>query len=199
MSNHVHLLLQEGSEPVSTTVKRFGVRYVGWFNRKYDRVGHLFQDRFVSRPVEDDADLLMVLLYIHFNPVVAGLCAEPADYPWSSRSTLGNPRSLVSLDRLTRLVPLEAILVGEDSRVAEFADQPYEGPAVAAPRRTDAQVWDVLSQLTGAASASDFQRLAPQVQRASLDRLRAAGASVRQLSRLTGLNRNLIWRWGASS
>ncbi len=57
MDNHVHLVLRTGIEPIGSTVRRIGVRYAGWFNRKYDRVGHLFQDRFKSVPVDDDAHL----------------------------------------------------------------------------------------------------------------------------------------------
>jgi REP element-mobilizing transposase RayT len=53
MTNHVHLVLQTPDEPISLVMKRLGVRYVGWFNRKYSRVGHLFQDRFASIRVED--------------------------------------------------------------------------------------------------------------------------------------------------
>lgn len=48
MDNHVHLVLRTGAEPLGAVVKRLGVRYVARFNRRYDRVGHLFQDRFKS-------------------------------------------------------------------------------------------------------------------------------------------------------
>ncbi len=55
MSNHVHLILRTPGEAIGKVLQRLGVRYAGWFNRKYGRVGHLFQDRFMSLPVEDDA------------------------------------------------------------------------------------------------------------------------------------------------
>lgn len=84
MSNHVHLLLQAGNEDVGQVMKRIGASYVRWYNSKYQRVGHLFQDRFLSEAVEDDTYLLTVLRYIHQNPVKAGLAADCADYPWSS-------------------------------------------------------------------------------------------------------------------
>ncbi len=53
------------------------MRYAGWFNRKYDRVGHLFQDRFKSVPVDDDAHLITLLRYVWNNPVEAGLVERP--------------------------------------------------------------------------------------------------------------------------
>jgi hypothetical protein len=60
------------------------VRYVAWFNMKYARVGHLFQDRFKSEAVETDSYFVSVLRYLYQNPVKAGLCrrldTEPPVY-----------------------------------------------------------------------------------------------------------------------
>ncbi len=84
MNNHVHLLLREGSESLSQVMRRLGSSYVYWYNRKYERVGYLFQDRFKSEPVENDAYFLTVLRYIHQNPLKAGLCSNINEYKWSS-------------------------------------------------------------------------------------------------------------------
>ena len=53
MSNHLHLLIQEREEAISDIVKRIGVTYAHYFNKKYERSGHLFQDRFRSEPVDN--------------------------------------------------------------------------------------------------------------------------------------------------
>ena len=53
MSNHLHLLIQEREDNISDIVKRIGVTYAHYFNKKYERNGHLFQDRFRSEPVDD--------------------------------------------------------------------------------------------------------------------------------------------------
>ena len=50
--NRLHLLLREQEEEVSDVVKRIGVTYAHYFNKKYERSGHLFQDRFRSEPVD---------------------------------------------------------------------------------------------------------------------------------------------------
>jgi REP element-mobilizing transposase RayT len=71
MSNHIHLLLREESENVADTVKRIGISYATYFNRKYGRNGHLFQDRFKSEPVNDITYFLVLLRYIH--PFI-GIC-----------------------------------------------------------------------------------------------------------------------------
>ena len=64
MRNHLHILLKEGSEPLAQIMRRICGKFVYWYNQKYDRVGYLFQDRFKSEPVEDDAYFLTVLRYI---------------------------------------------------------------------------------------------------------------------------------------
>src|SRR5699024_11465415 len=65
MDNHIHLLMQEMDETVSQTIQRIGASYVYWYNSKYLRCGHLFQDRFKSENVETADDFIKVLRYIH--------------------------------------------------------------------------------------------------------------------------------------
>lgn len=84
MSNHVHLLIKEVDEVLSNFMKKVGVSYVYYFNKKYDRVGHLFQGRFRSEVVTRDEHFLACSRYLHNNPVAAGIVDLPEEYPWSS-------------------------------------------------------------------------------------------------------------------
>jgi REP element-mobilizing transposase RayT len=84
MPNHVHLALQSGAVPVSRVVHDVHARYAQYFNRRYDRVGHLFQGRFRSLLVDRNEWLLEVVRYVHRNPVKARLVSRPEEYPWSS-------------------------------------------------------------------------------------------------------------------
>jgi REP element-mobilizing transposase RayT len=61
MSNHVHLLIHEKSEEIPQIMKRIGTSYAWWYNRKYQRTGHVFQGRYGSECVEDDEYLLTVI------------------------------------------------------------------------------------------------------------------------------------------
>jgi len=54
MGNHVHLLLKEEQEELGIIMRRIGASYVYWYNWKYQRCGHLFQDRYKSEVVEDE-------------------------------------------------------------------------------------------------------------------------------------------------
>ena len=80
MGNHIHLLIKPDKEPLELIFKRIGSRYVYWYNWKYNRTGHLFQDRFKSEPVDSDEYFLTVLRYIHCNPVKSGLTDDIFTY-----------------------------------------------------------------------------------------------------------------------
>jgi REP element-mobilizing transposase RayT len=84
MDNHAHLLLQEREEGIASIMKRINVSYVFYFNKKYKKTGHLFQDRYRSEKIEDDSYLLMATRYIHKNPVKAGIVKKAEKYKWSS-------------------------------------------------------------------------------------------------------------------
>src|SRR6056297_2247099 len=96
MDNHIHLLLKEGQEPLAITMKRIGTSYVYYYNWQYNRKGHLFQDRYKSEPVEDDAYFLTVLRYIHFNPLKAGITDDLTSYPYSSYTEYTHRANLIN-------------------------------------------------------------------------------------------------------
>ncbi len=85
MENHVHLMLRTGqNHPISKLVQWLHTSYTVCFNKRYERVGHLFQGRFKSQLVEVDTYCLELSRYIHLNPVRAHLVMAPEQYRWSS-------------------------------------------------------------------------------------------------------------------
>jgi REP element-mobilizing transposase RayT len=86
MPNHYHLFVHLKSGDLSPVVRYFSQRYAQYFNRRRQRIGPLFQDRFKSLSVDRDAYALALSRYIHLNPVYAHLVERPELYPWSSYS-----------------------------------------------------------------------------------------------------------------
>lgn len=84
MNNHLHLIIYDNGNDISLIMKSLNVSYAIYFNRKYKRVGHLFQDRYKSEIVDNDRYLLELSKYIHNNPVKAGIVQEALQYRWSS-------------------------------------------------------------------------------------------------------------------
>lgn len=87
MPNHFHLLIKQNTEiPTSKLLVKICTSYSIYFNKKYNRVGHLFQDQFKQVRVDNDAYLTWLSAYIHQNPKVAGLVRNGKDWKWSSYS-----------------------------------------------------------------------------------------------------------------
>jgi REP element-mobilizing transposase RayT len=95
LPNHYHLVLKRGPVSISRAMARIHSGYATRFNRRHERVGFLFQNRFGSRIVDSDADLIAAIRYVTRNPLKHGVCAddrELAGYPWSSASGLAGNR-----------------------------------------------------------------------------------------------------------
>jgi len=84
MRNHYHLLIRTNQPNLSKSMQWAGTTYTRRFNVKHSRSGHLFQGRFKSFIVQNDAYLTQLSCYIHRNPLRAGLVNRLAEYRWSS-------------------------------------------------------------------------------------------------------------------
>lgn len=191
MTNHVHLVLRTGNEPVGIAVKRLAVRYVGWFNHKYGRVGHLFQGRFASRPVDDDAYLVTLLRYVWHNPVAAGLAQRAEEYRWSSRRVLGR-ESLVDQHELERLLPEHSLVEIAATPLAPPADADL--PVASPPRHSQRQAAELLHRACGARSPEEFETLDVLTQRRAIRELRTRSVSYAQIATLTGKSPSSVRR-----
>lgn len=100
LDNHIHLILKEGSDSLCRTMKRIGVNYAQYFNKKYKRVGHVFQDRYKSEIIDTDTYLLAAIRYVHQNPAKAGI-EKMAEYKWSSfKDYVNQVGSMVETDEI---------------------------------------------------------------------------------------------------
>ncbi|MDR1016171.1 MAG: transposase [Coriobacteriales bacterium] len=194
MNNHVHLLLKVNAEPLGTSLQRIMVSYSAYFNEKYHRRGHLFENRFKSEAVEDETYFLAVLRYIHLNPLVAGICAEPAAYPYSSYLSYlqNNGPDLVDQRFVKGLFAGQADFISfhEDIASAQKADCLDIRPA----KLTDQEVVAEIRKLSSCASMSEFQKLAKADRDTCLSQLRKQGITIRQLARVSGLGYGIVSR-----
>ena len=192
MGNHAHLLIKEQNEPLEQIMKRIAIRYVYWFNVKYERNGHLFQDRFKSEPVETQHYFLTVIRYIHQNPVKAGICQAVGDYAYSSyREYVDTTRMIDKEFVYCHISPEDFVIVhGQqvDTQCLELDEQEIS------PRVTDEQARRIIEKHTKCKNASDFQRLDITTRNKYLKLLKEHGLSIRQISRLTGISFGIVSR-----
>jgi REP element-mobilizing transposase RayT len=84
MPNHVHFVTTATVANLGRAMGHVTGPYAQWFNRKYGLCGHLFEDRYAAEPIADEAHLYRAIRYVLLNPVRAGLCKHPAEWPWSN-------------------------------------------------------------------------------------------------------------------
>lgn len=97
MGNHVHLQIGHANGKMDKLIKKICCAYVPYFNKKYERTGHLFHSRYKSEPIEDDVYFKDVTRYILLNPQKAGIC-NFRNYCWSSYSEYNKRKSFVDTD-----------------------------------------------------------------------------------------------------
>ena len=84
LTNHIHLFIEVNEVSISEIMHYINGCYAGYFNQRYKRSGHLFQDRFYSSLIDTEFYFWAVSAYIDLNAVRAGLVKSPEDYCWSS-------------------------------------------------------------------------------------------------------------------
>lgn len=95
MPNHFHLVIEQINDvPISKLILKLCTSYAMYFNKKYNRVGNVFQDAFKAMPIEGDPQLMWTLAYIHMNPVKDGMVKSPEKYEWSSYKDYIGERNL---------------------------------------------------------------------------------------------------------
>ncbi len=113
MSNHYHLLLRVGTQPVGILMSGILGGYASQYNRRHQRVGYVFQNRFASILCEEEAYFLELIRYIHLNPVRAGVVVGISaldTYRWAGHAAVmgtmkcGWQRTSEVLDRFGRSI-----------------------------------------------------------------------------------------------
>lgn len=197
MTNHIHLLLREVNGNVSVFMKRLGVSYVYWYNCKYERNGHLFQDRFKSECVEDDAYLMTVIRYIHQNPVKASITSNPEDYQWSSCA------AYYKADRNNATIPDSGLILSifnKDKREAikelkKFTAAGNQDNCLDCDeirRISESEANEITNRIMKGDPVTAMQKMDQDSRKIILDRLKTNGLSLRQISKITGLPFHIV-------
>ena len=187
MMNHFHLLVMDKDWKIAEVIKSLASSYVYYYNKKNERIGHLFQERFKSEPCNDMEYFTTLLRYIHQNPVKAGIVEDAADYEWSSwkQDYLRDPDELGWPISHVRAV-LKRISL-EDLRA--LVNEPCDANCVDVDntrRLQDSEVRDFIIEQCGAKSVAEFQRLTMEEQTRIVLDTKAEGASIRQVMSHTG-------------
>jgi REP element-mobilizing transposase RayT len=196
MGNHVHLLIKEGiDQGISEIIKRLATSYAHYLNLRYDRTGYVFENRYASEAVMSDAQLLATCRYILLNPSKAGL----RPYEWTSyRDYIDNGAQSDSLTDTSLILSqfshnpnkaraaFQEFLCQEQGLNEDFLED------ARSRRLSDKQALDIIKKVAQIDSGDVLAAFDKEKRDRILDTLKKSGLSIRQISRLTGINRGIV-------
>lgn len=193
MGNHIHLLMKEGQEDLGMIFRRIGAKYVYWYNWKYQRNGHLFQDRYKSEVVEDNRYFLTVLRYIHQNPIKAEITKDIQEFPWSSYNEYMGKECICDTDFPLSLFSNDtkkAIELFEQFNKKENNDQCLSYKTKL--RIHDQEAIRIIKDLAGIHTLNEIQAFKKEKRNKVIKEFKNKGLSIRQIERLTGISFGVI-------
>ena len=201
MSNHIHLQIKDEKDNLSKIMQSIQIRYADYFNKKYNRVGHLFQDKFKSQCVESEYYILNLQRYIHQNPIKAGI-GTIEGYLWSSyREYINqNKEELVDKEEIFKLFSEkeekvikkfiqfnnEILNLSKSDEILEYEIR---------KTLTDDEIIDLVKKELKIKNIQEIQGYEKQKRNDCLKKVKKIkGCTQKQLSRILGINIRIIQR-----
>ncbi len=205
MPNHIHLEIKDENYKLSKIIHSIGTSYANYFNKKYKRVGHLFENRFRSRNVENIYYLLNLIRYIHQNPLKAGIC-EMEQYKWSSYQEYFKAEDLKEEDKLVDTEEvLEIFLPQKEKNKEEFLK--FNKKSLKFQESTELLEYEMRNKLTdkeviyfikeelGIENIQEIQKYNIRNREEILQKIRnIKGITQQQMARVLGINIRIIQR-----
>lgn len=195
MSNHYHLLVQVELDCLASAMKALNSSYAQYFNKRHGRIGYLFQGRFKSEPINDDAYFLTALRYIHKNPQKAGICRAD-EYRWSSYQEYIGRNAVAGMAAIAK-TDLGLSMLGGIEAFREFHATAGDSKScldLETGRRivTDDDAMAIARAALPGTQIESISSLSKAERDEALRTLRSARLSVRQIERLTGVSKSVV-------
>ena len=197
MDNHIHLLINSTEDHLASFFQSLGTRFVRWYNTKYSRSGHLFQDRFYSIPVVKKQQYLSTLAYIHNNPVKSALCRYPSEYRWSSYNAFyGQKNPLVDTSFSFDIAGSKDLLLQYFSTDSTRFDDSQIIPALEKTRQfmPDKDALIIFKEITKLSSTSEVVNLPKSIRNKYMNILHEKGLTKKQIARLMDVSVSTVKR-----
>ena len=185
MNNHVHLLIKVEKEDLDFIFKRIGGSYVYWYNKKYSRSGHLFQDRFRSEVVGDEKYFMTVLRYIHQNPIKAGICKNVDEFKYSSYHEIININTeFIDTDYIFDIMSKEHF-IEFNKEINNDNCLEYDESNL---KLSDLEAKEIILKISKCKNTAEIKTLDKAQRGKLIKEFKYNGLSIRQISRLTGVS-----------
>mgnify|MGYP002423880299 CR=1 FL=1 len=194
MPNHVHLLIKEDEYSISKIIHSISTSYSNYFNKKYERVGHLFQDRFASKPVESEEYLISLHRYIHRNPEKAGI-EKTELYIWSSYSDYVKNSGITDTSVILEILKNNNLIFEEYNSQDVLFDSKDILEYEIKKDLTDSEAIEMIKRVCGIDNIMNMEDYNVHIKRKLIDKMKTIdGINNVQISRITGINKRLVER-----
>ncbi len=187
MDNHFHLLIS-APDGTSAFMHRLCTKYALYFNKKYNRAGHLFQNRYKSETVDDDQYFMTVIRYIHKNPQKARIC-EQSKYRWSSYSEYSGAKGICNTSYLYEMIGGRQNFESFSSNADEEDCMEFENAMI-----SDTRALELIRINLAIDNGTELQNMTKEKRNRSIREMKNMGLSIRQIERITGISRGIIAR-----
>jgi REP element-mobilizing transposase RayT len=224
MSNHIHMLVKVPYDNLSKIALGINAPYAHFYNLKYSRTGHLFEIRFGSFPILTTQQYMNTIRYIHQNPVHAALISNQNahKYPWSSMKEFKNYSKSKYVKNVNGVIYANEGHIANDAHIANnphnainlsdphivfdaFGAKFFSFHSVVSEecayehdchRRTDQEAAEAIKCLLGGKIEflKDMQKMDKISRNALISEIKTLKLSITQISRLTGIGKNIIQR-----
>ena len=197
MNNHVHLLIHVLQNNISNLLQSVGISYALYLNKKYERVGHVFQNRYNSKCVESQSYLLNVIRYIHKNPEHAKICLTE-NYRWSSYAEYMSQPYLADTENILKMFDKNIIQSKRKFKkfhLIDANDYEYVLEYEFLYKLSDEQVKKIIEEKFHISNVQEISQYNVEIRNDYIRQLKKMkGISKTQLSRILCLNRKIIER-----
>jgi REP element-mobilizing transposase RayT len=191
MDNHIHLLVEDRDDNLSAFMKQVNEKYAAHYRKVTRRVGHVFQGRFWSEPLDGNERFLATLRYIHANPEPARIC-RAKDYRWSSYKAYTEGTEFVSTELALGLLGSRESFEDFHLNGGSFA-KPFPKSTLARHLSYD-ELLHIAESIIGHDTLIELKQQKPEDRLRYFLELSNAGFTDTQISRLTGIGQASISR-----
>lgn len=198
MNNHVHIVIYDKNNILPKIMQSIEISYSIYFNKKYNRVGHLFQNRYLSKNIDDREYLKMVCRYIHQNPQKAGI-EKTENYKWSSYREYVKKQLIINSKMLLLILSQDENEAKEEfvkfhnlqsnNKIADLIEFEMK------EKMTDEQVIEYICELVNIDNVHKILELNREERNEIIRKIKEnKKITSAQISRVLGINRKMIER-----
>ncbi len=197
MVNHVHLCLRESEKgQLSKFMHALETSYVTWYNISKSRCGHLFQGRYLSKPINDMNYFVSVIRYIHNNPVNAGKCKSAGEYGDSSYNCyFDEDPGIIDRDDVFEVIKPDEFAAFHNKEIDRDELEFIRMPGAQAPRVAKEDAGEIMQSISGCSDALQLMDLGMDEVIKIIEKFRKKGLSYRQIADFIKRGKSTVYRW----